>query len=97
VNARTRIQAKATPPLIFMPMWTGLLQRKCACGGSSGFTGECAECTNKRLQRSSCGSSGKRTGNWPAAGAASAPVAALLAVREEPAYAAFAAAGSWSL
>jgi hypothetical protein len=44
-----------------MPMWTGLLQRKCACGGSSGLTGECAKCANKRLQRSSRGSSGKGT------------------------------------
>lgn len=29
----------------------GLLQRKCACGGASGLTGECAECSKKRLQR----------------------------------------------
>jgi hypothetical protein len=30
---------------------TGLvLQRKCACGGSSGLTGSCAECENKKLR-----------------------------------------------
>jgi hypothetical protein len=29
----------------------GLLQRKCACGGSAGPSGECAECRKKRLQR----------------------------------------------
>lgn len=29
----------------------GLLQRKCACGGSAGLTGDCAECGKKRLQR----------------------------------------------
>jgi hypothetical protein len=28
---------------------TGLLQRKCACGGTPGPTGECAECRRKRL------------------------------------------------
>jgi hypothetical protein len=27
----------------------GLLQRKCACGGSAGLAGECAECGKKRL------------------------------------------------
>jgi hypothetical protein len=29
----------------------GLLQRKCACGGTPGVDGECAECRNTRLQR----------------------------------------------
>jgi hypothetical protein len=30
---------------------TGLvLQRKCACGGSSGLTGSCAKCENKKLR-----------------------------------------------
>jgi hypothetical protein len=29
----------------------GLLQRKCACGGTPGPTGECEECRKKRLQR----------------------------------------------
>ena len=26
-----------------------MLQRKCACGGSAGLTGECAECQSNRL------------------------------------------------
>jgi Domain of unknown function (DUF4157) len=30
-----------------------LLQRKCACGGTPGVDGECAECRNRRMQRSS--------------------------------------------
>ena len=31
---------------------TGLLQRKCACGGGgAGMTGDCAECSKKRLSR----------------------------------------------
>jgi len=39
----------------FTPVSTGLLQRKCACGGSPSITGECTECNEKqggRLQRS---------------------------------------------
>jgi Domain of unknown function (DUF4157) len=31
---------------------TGLLQRKCACGGSPGIGGDCAGCRDTRLQRS---------------------------------------------
>jgi hypothetical protein len=33
------------------------LRRKCACGGTPGLDGECAECRNKRLQRRSAGRS----------------------------------------
>ena len=36
---------------------SGLLQRKCACGGVSGPTGECKSCREKKLQR--------RLGNLP--------------------------------
>jgi uncharacterized protein DUF4157 len=32
---------------------SGLLQRKCACGGTPGSTGECESCRKKRLQRKS--------------------------------------------
>jgi hypothetical protein len=32
-----------------MPVPAGLLQRKCACGGSPGVDGECTECRAKRL------------------------------------------------
>ena len=32
---------------------SGVLQRKCACGGSPGADGECEECRKKRLQRKS--------------------------------------------
>src|SRR5215213_10468526 len=31
----------------------GLLQRKCACGGTPGIDGECAECRKSRPQRGS--------------------------------------------
>jgi hypothetical protein len=33
------------------PSQGGLLQRKCACGGTPGPDGECAECRQKRLSR----------------------------------------------
>jgi hypothetical protein len=33
----------------FLPVPSGLLQRKCACGGTPGVDGECAECRAKRL------------------------------------------------
>lgn len=36
-------------PTIHVPR--GTLQRKCACGGTPGPSGECAECRKKRLQR----------------------------------------------
>src|SRR5947207_2152445 len=35
----------------FHPARTSLLQRKCACGGTPGPSGECEECRKKRLQR----------------------------------------------
>lgn len=40
----------------FTPAWSGVLQRKCACGGSS-TTDQCAECSKKEmaLQRRSAG------------------------------------------
>jgi len=33
----------------FTPMHGAMLQRKCACGGSSGLTGSCTECEKKKL------------------------------------------------
>jgi hypothetical protein len=37
----------------FMPVSTGLLQRKCACGGSAGLSGKCEECQKDKLPLSS--------------------------------------------
>ena len=43
------------------PAWTApparssLLQRKCACGGTTGASGECEECRGKKLQRRAAG------------------------------------------
>lgn len=44
-------QTKTASKPSFTPVPSGLLQRKCACGGSPGLDGECEECRNKRLQR----------------------------------------------
>jgi hypothetical protein len=38
-------------PLVMMHAGSELLQRKCACGGTPGPTGECEACRKKRLQR----------------------------------------------
>ena len=48
---QTQMKTAATRAPSFMPARTGLLQRKCACGGSSGPTGACAECRKGQLQR----------------------------------------------
>ncbi len=40
-----------TPTMSFTPVRSGLLQRKCACGGTPGPSGECEACRKKKLQR----------------------------------------------
>lgn len=42
---------KARPGLSITPAPSRILRRKCACGGTPGFSGECDECRKKRLQR----------------------------------------------
>src|SRR5437588_6033013 len=49
MNGPTLAQTPKIPTLSPAPSQTGLLQRKCACGGSPGVDGECAECRAKRL------------------------------------------------
>lgn len=51
MKTRSSIQPQAASGLSVTPVQSGLLQRKCACGGTPGRTGECAECRGKRLQR----------------------------------------------
>jgi hypothetical protein len=51
MNVGSLAQAKVPPKPSFTPARTALLQRKCACGGTPGPDGECAECRKKRLQR----------------------------------------------
>src|SRR5258708_10028074 len=47
IASQTQSKAPMTKP--FTPVQTGLLQRKCACGGSPSLTGACEECSNKQL------------------------------------------------
>ncbi len=60
-SLRRPLRPKAKAPLAPIPH--GLLQRKCACGGSPGAGGECAECQKKRLdlQRKETGGGGPAT------------------------------------
>jgi hypothetical protein len=50
MKAALRTQTKGAPPLSFTPVIRGLLQRKCACGGTPDSTGECKACRKKKLQ-----------------------------------------------
>ncbi|HYP21339.1 MAG TPA: DUF4157 domain-containing protein, partial [Chloroflexia bacterium] len=45
---RTQVAISAPTPSL-TPVHTNILQRKCACGGTPGVAGECAECRAKRL------------------------------------------------
>jgi hypothetical protein len=47
----TKMKAPTTPTKSLAPIRSGLLQRKCACGGTPGPTGECEACRKKRLLR----------------------------------------------
>lgn len=44
-------QPQGTATTSFTSGRTGLLQRRCACGGTPGPDGECAECRTKRSAR----------------------------------------------
>lgn len=49
MNRPLQTQTKTASKPSFRPVQTGLLQRKCACGGSQGVDGECEDCREKRL------------------------------------------------
>lgn len=49
MSTRSLSHSKAVPKPSFTPVGSGLLQRKCACGKSSGLSGECSECQSKGL------------------------------------------------
>ncbi len=51
MSMQLQTQVKAASQPSFTPVPSGFLQRKCACGGTPGPDGECAECRKKRLQR----------------------------------------------
>jgi hypothetical protein len=42
-------QSNLRPKSSFLPSQSGLLQRKCACGGSAGLTGGCRECDREQV------------------------------------------------
>ncbi len=48
MNARAQSQAQLSTSS-FTPASVNLIQRKCACGGSAGLSGECAECQKEKL------------------------------------------------
>jgi peptidoglycan/xylan/chitin deacetylase (PgdA/CDA1 family) len=48
MNTTLQTQVKATSTSSFTPLPGGLLQRKCACSGTPGPTGECEACRKKR-------------------------------------------------
>lgn len=48
-KAQSKVQPASMIEASFSPSRTSFLQRKCACGGNSGFSGECEECRSKRL------------------------------------------------
>jgi Domain of unknown function (DUF4157) len=51
INEQLQAQAQAPAKSSFTSAPRGLLQRKCACGGTPDPTGECDACRKKRLQR----------------------------------------------
>jgi Domain of unknown function (DUF4157) len=52
-GARLRTKLKLASTQSLTPAGSGVLQRKCACGGTPGPTGECEACRDKKLQRKS--------------------------------------------
>jgi hypothetical protein len=51
MNARLQKALRPGSTGMVLPGRVGSLQRKCACGGTPGPTGECEKCGKKRLQR----------------------------------------------
>lgn len=43
-------RTQAVPTSVLTPAASGFLQRKCACGGSSGIAGQCEECSSNQLK-----------------------------------------------
>jgi hypothetical protein len=54
-----RLSATVKPTFTLSP--NGLLQRKCTCGGTPGPSGECGECSRKRLSEQRRASLGLQT------------------------------------
>jgi hypothetical protein len=52
MNERMQSQSTTVPKPSFAPVRSNLLQRKCACGGTPGLDGVCADCRRKQLRGS---------------------------------------------
>src|SRR4030095_14352351 len=50
MNSRLKTKHWDAPPA-YSPAHAGVLQRKCACGGSPGISGECESCRRNQLRR----------------------------------------------
>src|SRR5215218_8130712 len=66
MTTTTQALARPVPKPPFTPVRAGLLQRKCACGGTPGPSGECEECRRKRL-------TGRRNPSAPTRAEAASP------------------------
>ena len=72
---RAMVSTKAMPASANAMSWSplqnqgaGLLQRKCACGGTPGSSGECAACRAKRLAKKATAGGSSRAATAPAQG-----------------------------
>lgn len=50
---KTATKFSGIAPALHGAVFTNMLQRKCACGGSPGVSGECQDCQDNRMQRKS--------------------------------------------
>lgn len=66
IGPKPKSSTPTTPS--FTATRSGLLQRKCACGGTPGPSGECESCRRKRLQRQSRKGSPSPVSDQPALG-----------------------------
>jgi len=73
METRLHAQLKAAQPLSFTPIHSGLLQRKCACGGTPGPTSECEECGKKKLQRRASNSPASSSTHHPPSSVSEVP------------------------
>ena len=48
LQMRSGSGGRPAPLVPLRPSQSGILQRKCACGGSAGMSGECEECSKKK-------------------------------------------------
>jgi Domain of unknown function (DUF4157) len=54
-TVKPQSQTRVAMPEVRIEARSSLLQRKCACGGAPGLSGDCEECSKKHLQRKPAG------------------------------------------